>query len=112
MEITEKSFSLNKNRFVVEDSMMKVTMDGEAHGMMTLAAASAGMVMAFIILGVLISFLLYSRRENEAHVKELKESEASISDNNIPELFSIAVIGNDNKGFVSNETEERKGNVF
>lgn len=93
---------------------MKVTMDGESHGIMTLAAASAGMVMAFIILGVLMLLLLYRRKENEVNTDVLEKSETSNPTNNIPELSSISIIGNDNQGFVLNEANEkqRKRNAF
>lgn len=84
-------------------------MDGKAHGLMTLVAASAGMIVAFIILGVLILLLLYHRKENEAHVKMIDTK------NDVPELVSISVISHENKGFVLNERieeEEQKRNAF
>lgn len=92
---------------------MKVTMDGEAHGMMTLAAASAGMVVAFIILGVLITLLLYSRKGSENKVNTISGKSQSTSTNDkIPELFSVTVIGNENNDYVPSELEEEKRNAF
>lgn len=85
-------------------------MDGEAHGIMTLAAASAGMITAFVILALLVSFLVYKRNETEkADVETPSKSPATM---NSPELFSIAVIGNENKAYVSTEAESSRRKAF
>ncbi|KMZ10199.1 uncharacterized protein LOC27208310 [Drosophila simulans] len=47
----------NTKRFVVEDSITKVTSDGEPHGMMTMVAGLSGLLAAIIILAVLVSMV-------------------------------------------------------
>ncbi|KAH8276734.1 hypothetical protein KR044_002701, partial [Drosophila immigrans] len=53
----QASASPNSKRFVVEDSITKVTSDGEPHGMMTMVAGLSGLLAAIIILAVLVSMV-------------------------------------------------------
>ncbi|XP_030246364.1 uncharacterized protein LOC115565370 isoform X2 [Drosophila navojoa] len=56
----------NSKRFVVEDSITKVTSDGEPHGMMTMVAGLSGLLAAIIILAVLVSMVACRKRKTKA----------------------------------------------
>ncbi|XP_061395338.1 uncharacterized protein LOC133330953 [Musca vetustissima] len=58
--------SSNAKRFVIEDSITKVTSDGEPHGMMTMIAGLSGVLAAVVILTVLI-FLVACKKSNKKH---------------------------------------------
>ncbi|KAH8237628.1 hypothetical protein KR038_003342 [Drosophila bunnanda] len=56
--------SPNTKRFVVEDSITKVTSDGEPHGMMTMVAGLSGLLAAIIILAVLVSMVACRKQKS------------------------------------------------
>ncbi|BFG01062.1 uncharacterized protein DMAD_00906 [Drosophila madeirensis] len=56
--------SPNTKRFVVEDSITKVTSDGEPHGMMTMVAGLSGLLAAIIILAVLASMVACRKQKS------------------------------------------------
>uniref|UniRef100_T1PBL1 Adenovirus E3 region protein CR2 n=1 Tax=Musca domestica TaxID=7370 RepID=T1PBL1_MUSDO len=58
--------SSNAKRFVIEDSITKVTSDGEPHEMMTMIAGLSGVLAAVVILTVLI-FLVACKKSNKKH---------------------------------------------
>ncbi|XP_073832351.1 uncharacterized protein [Musca autumnalis] len=58
--------ALNAKRFVIEDSITKVTSDGEPHEMMTMIAGLSGVLAAVAILTVLI-FLVACKKSNNKH---------------------------------------------
>ncbi|XP_022208698.2 uncharacterized protein LOC111065047 [Drosophila obscura] len=58
--------SPNTKRFVVEDSITKVTSDGEPHGMMTMVAGLSGLLAAIIILAVLASMVACRKQKSSA----------------------------------------------
>ncbi|KAH8273398.1 hypothetical protein KR018_008640 [Drosophila ironensis] len=58
--------SANTKRFVVEDSITKVTSDGEPHGMMTMVAGLSGLLAAVIILAVLASMVACRKQRSPA----------------------------------------------
>ncbi|XP_020715415.1 uncharacterized protein LOC105664457 [Ceratitis capitata] len=56
-------------RFVVEDSITKVTSDGEPHEMMTMIAGLSGLFAAMVILAVLISLVSCKSGKKAKHCK-------------------------------------------
>ncbi|KAI8128201.1 hypothetical protein CVS40_2460 [Lucilia cuprina] len=58
--------SSNTKRFVIEDSITKVTSDGEPHEMMTMIAGLSGLLAAMVILTVLI-FLVACKKSKSKH---------------------------------------------
>ncbi|XP_067639485.1 uncharacterized protein [Eurosta solidaginis] len=56
-------------RFVVENSITKVTSDGEPHEMMTMIAGLSGLFAAMIILGVLIALISCKGGRRNKHCK-------------------------------------------
>ncbi|TDG39014.1 hypothetical protein AWZ03_014565 [Drosophila navojoa] len=60
----------NSKRFVVEDSITKVTSDGEPHGMMTMVAGLSGLLAAIIILAVLVSMVACRKRKTCCHKRK------------------------------------------
>ncbi|XP_036318550.1 uncharacterized protein LOC118733307 [Rhagoletis pomonella] len=56
-------------RFVVEDSITKVTSDGEPHEMMTMIAGLSGLFAAMVILAVLISLVSCKSGKKPKHCK-------------------------------------------
>ncbi|EDW06757.1 uncharacterized protein LOC6583775 isoform X1 [Drosophila mojavensis] len=70
----------NSKRFVVEDSITKVTSDGEPHGMMTMVAGLSGLLAAIIILAVLVSMVACRKRKTCCHKrKALQQQDPSKS---------------------------------
>ncbi|XP_023169232.2 uncharacterized protein LOC111598283 isoform X1 [Drosophila hydei] len=65
----------NSKRFVVEDSITKVTSDGEPHGMMTMVAGLAGLLAAIIILAVLVSMVACRKRKSCCHTRKAMEQQ-------------------------------------
>ncbi|XP_053949607.1 uncharacterized protein LOC128857849 [Anastrepha ludens] len=61
--------STHTKRFVVEDSITKVTSDGEPHEMMTMIAGLSGLFAAMVILAVLISLLSCKSDKKAKHCK-------------------------------------------
>ncbi|XP_052849113.1 uncharacterized protein LOC128260291 [Drosophila gunungcola] len=59
----------NTKRFVVEDSITKVTSDGEPHGMMTMVAGLSGLLAAIIILAVLVSMVACRKQRSNTNRK-------------------------------------------
>ncbi|XP_017113378.1 uncharacterized protein LOC108136580 [Drosophila elegans] len=59
----------NTKRFVVEDSITKVTSDGEPHGMMTMVAGLSGLLAAIIILAVLVSMVACRKQRSNNNRK-------------------------------------------
>ncbi|XP_017065271.1 uncharacterized protein LOC108103993 isoform X2 [Drosophila eugracilis] len=57
----------NTKRFVVEDSITKVTSDGEPHGMMTMVAGLSGLLAAIIILAVLVSMVSCRKQRSKSN---------------------------------------------
>ncbi|XP_017155607.1 uncharacterized protein LOC108164430 [Drosophila miranda] len=66
--------SPNTNRFVVEDSITKVTSDGEPHGMMTMVAGLSGLLAAIIILAVLASMVACRKQKSTTSNKSSPSS--------------------------------------
>ncbi|KAH8409201.1 hypothetical protein KR009_010289 [Drosophila setifemur] len=66
--------SPNTKRFVVEDSITKVTSDGEPHGMMTMVAGLSGLLAAIIILAVLVSMVACRKQRSAANRKSTASS--------------------------------------
>ncbi|KAH8355419.1 hypothetical protein KR084_005463 [Drosophila pseudotakahashii] len=64
----------NTKRFVVEDSITKVTSDGEPHGMMTMVAGLSGLLAAIIILAVLVSMVACRKQRSNANRKSNSSS--------------------------------------
>ncbi|XP_037937707.1 uncharacterized protein LOC119671240 [Teleopsis dalmanni] len=52
-------------RFIIEDSITKVTSDGEPHEMMTMIAGLSGLAVAIVILAILASFVTCKKKEKE-----------------------------------------------
>ncbi|EDX01948.2 uncharacterized protein LOC6525000 [Drosophila yakuba] len=73
----------NTKRFVVEDSITKVTSDGEPHGMMTMVAGLSGLLAAIIILAVLVSMVTCRKQKSNA-------SRKSNSSANVVAMTSVA----------------------
>ncbi|XP_030566292.1 uncharacterized protein LOC115766482 isoform X1 [Drosophila novamexicana] len=63
----------NSKRFVVEDSITKVTSDGEPHGMMTMVAGLSGLLAAIIILAVLVSMVACRKRKTCCNQRSNKQ---------------------------------------
>ncbi|XP_043658905.1 uncharacterized protein LOC122623685 [Drosophila teissieri] len=73
----------NTKRFVVEDSITKVTSDGEPHGMMTMVAGLSGLLAAIIILAVLVSMVACRKQKRNSNRK-------SNSSANVVAMTSVA----------------------
>ncbi|XP_011199770.2 uncharacterized protein LOC105223687 [Bactrocera dorsalis] len=56
-------------RFIVEDSITKVTSDGEPHEMMTMIAGLSGLFAAMVILAVLVSLVSCKSGKKVRHCK-------------------------------------------
>ncbi|XP_032308098.1 uncharacterized protein LOC6504401 isoform X1 [Drosophila ananassae] len=67
----------NAKRFVVEDSITKVTSDGEPHGMMTMVAGLSGLLAAIIILAVLASMV--ACRKQRSPLKRKSRSSTNVA---------------------------------
>uniref|UniRef100_A0A1A9W334 Uncharacterized protein n=1 Tax=Glossina brevipalpis TaxID=37001 RepID=A0A1A9W334_9MUSC len=62
----DSSYVKTPKRYVIEDSITKVTSDGEPHEMMTMIAGLSGFVVALIILAILLFFVI-SKRSQSLH---------------------------------------------
>ncbi|XP_011181614.1 uncharacterized protein LOC105211722 [Zeugodacus cucurbitae] len=61
--------AMHTKRFVVEDSITKVTSDGEPHEMMTMIAGLSGLFAAMVILAVLVSLVSCKSGKKVRHCK-------------------------------------------
>nr|XP_014100041.2 uncharacterized protein LOC106624796 [Bactrocera oleae] len=61
--------AMHTKRFVVEDSITKVTSDGEPHEMMTMIAGLSGLFAAMVILAVLVSLVSCKSSKKVRHCK-------------------------------------------
>ncbi|KAI9590087.1 hypothetical protein GQX74_008255, partial [Glossina fuscipes] len=62
----DSSYVKTPIRYVIEDSITKVTSDGEPHEMMTMIAGLSGFIVALIILAILLFFVI-SKRSHSLH---------------------------------------------
>lgn len=91
----DNSMSINKERmdpymkathtkrFVVEDSITKVTSDGEPHEMMTMIAGLSGLFAAMVILAVLVSLVSCKSGKKVRHCKNCPRTANGKADNTI-----------------------------
>ncbi|KAL7743389.1 hypothetical protein ACLKA6_008361 [Drosophila palustris] len=70
----QASTSPNSKRFVVEDSITKVTSDGEPHGMMTMVAGLSGLLAAIIILAVLVSMVACRKHKTKKQQQQQQKT--------------------------------------
>ncbi|XP_062141283.1 uncharacterized protein LOC133849310 [Drosophila sulfurigaster albostrigata] len=70
----QASVSPNSKRFVVEDSITKVTSDGEPHAMMTMVAGLSGLLAAIIILAVLVSMVACRKHKTKKQQQQQQEN--------------------------------------
>ncbi|KAM8720587.1 hypothetical protein ACLKA7_006601 [Drosophila subpalustris] len=71
----QASTSPNSKRFVVEDSITKVTSDGEPHGMMTMVAGLSGLLAAIIILAVLVSMVACRKHKTKKQQQQQQQQQ-------------------------------------
>ncbi|EDW00305.1 uncharacterized protein LOC6564582 isoform X2 [Drosophila grimshawi] len=91
----------NSKRFVVEDSITKVTSDGEPHGMMTMVAGLSGLLAAIIILAVLVSMVACRKRKTNNNNKDNNSNAmaAAVAMTSVVEKAQPQLAGNLNAAF-------------
>ncbi|XP_034103078.1 uncharacterized protein LOC132795420 [Drosophila nasuta] len=75
----QASVSPNSKRFVVEDSITKVTSDGEPHAMMTMVAGLSGLLAAIIILAVLVSMVACRKHKTKKQQQQQENNNRILS---------------------------------
>ncbi|KAM7348923.1 uncharacterized protein ACRADG_008083 isoform 1-T2 [Cochliomyia hominivorax] len=68
----------NTKRFVIEDSITKVTSDGKPHEMMTMIAGLSGLLAAIFILTVLIFLVACKKTKNKHECDKCSETGSSV----------------------------------
>ncbi|KAH8397829.1 hypothetical protein KR222_003406 [Zaprionus bogoriensis] len=85
------STSPNSKRFVVEDSITKVTSDGEPHAMMTMVAGLSGLLAAIIILAVLVSMVACRKRKASSE-RNKQEQQQQQQSNGLPGAVAMTSV--------------------
>ncbi|XP_017852583.1 uncharacterized protein LOC108606717 isoform X1 [Drosophila busckii] len=98
----------NSKRYVVEDSITKVTSDGEPHGMMTMVAGLSGLVAAIIILAVLVSMVACRKQKTQQQeataLTGVKESPGKINTAFVESTLTLSAFDDSNSSSSNKQT--------
>ncbi|TMW52483.1 hypothetical protein DOY81_002443 [Sarcophaga bullata] len=94
--------SSNTKRFVIEDSITKVTSDGQPHEMMTMIAGLSGLLAAIVILTILLFLVACNKSKNKHECDRCSETgsptankrSSTLSDDSIGNSSTATIIHN------------------